>query len=171
MFESNSKPGRGESRIGARASQEASRASPAFSPALHARIMHAVASADRAPAITRRSARSAWVGASVISAGLAAAVTVMVSPLPGRLLLGTSSTIQNPTSAPIAAAGPIGSDKPILAIDEAARDMNVRVKDVLQTAMVTQHWAGLDHDVWLATQYFVDQVPLRSAWDGRDAAR
>ena len=49
--------------------------------------------------------------------------------------------------------------------------MNARVKDVIQTAMVAPQWAGLDHDVRLATQYFVDQVPLRSAWDSRDSNR
>jgi len=171
MFEWNSKSSRSQTKIAARAWQEANRTSPAFSRALHERIMRAVELARCAPSVHRPPARSSWRGASMIPAALAAAVTLMVLPLPGRLLLTTSPTIQEHAPSRVADAILTRADRPVLVIDQAAHDMNARVKDVIQTAMVTQQWAGLDHDVRLATQYFVDQVPLRSAWDGQDSGR
>ncbi len=56
-------------------------------------------------------------------------------------------------------------------ISGAAHRLNTHVREVVQTAMVEEQWAGLDHDVKLATRYLVDQVPLRSAWQVADADR
>ena len=59
-------------------------------------------------------------------------------------------------------------EQPVPAINQTAHEVNVRV----QTAMAENQWFGLDHDVRLATQYFVDQAPIRSAIDlGSDDRR
>ncbi len=104
----------------------------------------------------------------MIPAGLAAAITLAVSPLPGRLHFAMAPA-EAPATTSVALVSPSISEKPALSINTHA--INVGVNDVLQTAMVTQQWAGLDHDVRSATQFFVDQVPLRSAWEGEGTAR
>ena len=57
---------------------------------------------------------------------------------------------------------------PVFAIHQAAHAVNERVQNVVETAMVEQQWAGLDHDVRLAARYLVDQVPLKSAWGAEE---
>lgn len=68
---------------------------------------------------------------------------------------------QNPAVRTVARPQP-----PILALDQAAHEVNVNVQGAVETAMAQQQWAGLDQDVRAATRYFVDQVPLRAAWQG-----
>ena len=56
-----------------------------------------------------------------------------------------------------------------LAVYATAHDVNSRVQNVVQTAMAQEQFAGLDHDFRVATQYLVNQVPLRSAWESAGA--
>ena len=161
---------RADEFLASRALREANRTSPEFSPALHRKIMRAVALSHRTPAIARRPSAALWRATSMIPAGLAAAVTLAVSPLPSQLYFA-NQTAQIPAAHSVAIVAPSVPEKPVLAINRAAHDINVRMNDALQTAMVTQQWAGLDHDVRSATQFFVAQVPLRSAWEGDGTAR
>jgi len=113
--------------------------------------------------------RHSWLFPTALAAGIALAVA------PGALRL-IESAAPAPTAIAMEKPATIGvSDiKPraaMLAIDQTARRVNARVRDVVQTAMVQQQWAGLDHDVRLATRYLADQVPLREAWKTEEAAQ
>ncbi|MDB5354967.1 MAG: hypothetical protein JWN24_1420 [Phycisphaerales bacterium] len=165
-------------QLARQARQEAGRATPAFSEALHARILRAVDAADcravetEGEALPRRGVfvigmRHPWR----VALAMAACVALALTPLNLRLL--------RPQTPPIA-TGPVGpkhvervmakADPTPIEINKTARQVNKRVTDVVETAMAEQQWAGLDQDVRQATRYLADRVPFRAAWenDGRD---
>ena len=155
------------------ARQEADRCKPDFSESRHGRIMVAVASAE--PASLRIADASRPFRRSVaIPLGLAAMIGLaMLTPTIVRWIhpVGMQARVNHPEREPVVIVDS-RRESPLPAIDQAAHQVNVRVQDAVQTAMAERQWVGLDHDVRLATHYFVDQAPIRSAIDlGNDEAR
>ncbi|MDB5301817.1 MAG: hypothetical protein JWO87_3480 [Phycisphaerales bacterium] len=163
-------------QLALQARQEAERATPAFSEALHARIMRAVDAEDSRASETQAEAL-ARPGVFVIglrhpwrvALAMAACVALVFTPLGLRLLQPRPPEVVIPIK-------PAHTEPVVLVqadpfeLNRQARQMNTRVKDVVETAMAEQQWAGLDQDVRLATRYLADQVPFRAAWEnsGRD---
>jgi hypothetical protein len=158
----NSNDGAGAlARIARRA---ADRLTPDFSEVRHRRIMDAIASAEpralRIPDAPRPFRKNI-----ALPMGLAAMIALAMG-IPTALRLGHRATPQaRVPSQSIDVVDPENTEAPLPAIDQAAHRINVRMQDAVQTAMVERQWVGLDHDVRLATQYFVDQAPIRSAID------
>lgn len=167
-------------RLARIAREEALRNSPKFSSALHARIMQAI---EAVSAPSRGSNDRQFNGHSIaqpsgsrsrilwrrafVPAVLAAGIALAAAPMAWRLIRsgGVSPVAVSQPSAPRLHARLASTESPVLAIDQTATRMNARMTDAVRTAMGEQQWAGLDHDVRLATRYLVNQVPLRDAWD------
>jgi len=149
------------------ARQDADQLSPGFSEARHARIMHAVNTAQsRATEITAVQLAPpplrlrSWLAPMALAAAVAGlAVSGVWLVERGQSEIAPHVAVQEPAGPATAKPQPT-----ILALDQAAHQVNVHVQGVVETAMAQQQWAGLDQDVRAATRYFVDQVPLRSAW-------
>jgi hypothetical protein len=159
-------------QLARQARQEAERATPAFSEALHARIMRAVDAADSHAAEAEGGAlprRRGALGIGLrhpwrVALAAAACVALALSPV-GLRLLGPQAPKDIVTPAPVhpAPVAVIPADPFVL--NRKARQVNDQVKDVVETAMAEQQWAGLDQDVRVATRYLVDQVPFRAAFE------
>ena len=179
MWHLNGSSSEREARLRARARRDALRAAPKFSQALHTRIMEEIDATELKrtmpvgrPALARDASQAfAWRYSWIFPTALAAGIALAIGPGALRLI---QSSAPEPTVVALEKPATIGMTdlKPraaMLSIDQTARRVNARVRDVVQTAMVQQQWVGLDHDVRLATRYLVDQVPLRAEWKADDA--
>jgi hypothetical protein len=155
-----------QARLAQCARTDARRLTPGFSDCLHARVTRAIA-ATELPALRihraagNRPAVRHWIAPLV----MAAAVALLVVPTMLPTQKPFERAIVQPASEPIDPPAAPDAHKPQLAVYSTAHEVNTQVQDVVETAMAREQFAGLDHDVRAATQFLVDQVPLRSAWD------
>jgi hypothetical protein len=152
------------------ARQDADRLTPDFSEMRHQRILRAVELAENKPQYHAqplpRSPWRIWPAALASAAALAVAAGVGIRLFWSGAEITARQVVINQPAAPTHAR----PDSPTLALDRATQQVNVDVQGAMATAMAEQQWAGLDHDVRVATRYLVDQVPLRATWLGDSGA-
>ena len=155
-----------EDALAAKLRREADQFAPQFSAELHARIMSGVDAA----AVTRIGGRRGPYAMPLKATLLAGAVAAMIF-LSATGSLSRRRTIFGPLmiARSTAVAKPTHSRPPVAILHETARQVDLGVQMAMQSALERQQFAGLDHDVRLATQYLIDQAPFRSAWDAEVA--
>jgi len=165
---------RDERRLAERLRREAEQQQPAFSEALHRRIVEALPSRETMPRPggARRPAPRLWLAAALV-ASIAVAAVLVVSrvldhPAPGPPTPDETAAVpkqhtprermpREKAPSPEPDAGEQGELDPLGAV---AGGTPANVDRLVDATLARSKWAYLDHDARLAANLMLDQIPL-----------